>query len=648
MKKFVWVALTSLFVISLVLASCQAATEEEEQEGTTITGEVTETEAEEDEEEEVVEEEAGPEMVTDVLGRRVPKPQYGGTITIRVLSNQIETLDPIVSNTNRLLETLQYSRLVHPDWLRGPQGTGEVPFSMNFHERDAYVGELAEEIEYIDLTTTIYHLRQDVHWQNLPPVNGRQVTAYDVMETVKRQRADPRHMHHKTRESIENWIARMEEEQPEKIAQWIAEFEEAGLDQVEDLVGSTGYYAADEFTIVQRYYDPYFLNFFGATWYAYWPHEVWETYGDLNDPKHQIGNGPFYIVDHVPASSLTFERNPDYWMMDPFHPQNQLPYIDRVMVLAIDDPTTYIAALQTHKLDHAKVTWDKGLTMIETNPELGWKQIPASSAELVYWRTDIPPFSDKLVRQAASMAVNQPEILKDYFGGRADLFNFPISPAFPSAFKPLEEMPEIVQEMFGYYPDKARQLLADAGYPNGFKTKLYVSSADSTSIDLSLLVQEYLSDIGISVEIETSEPTTFQSILNGRNYEHMLKYSAGVTRPVSTLSICHDGWRPNPTCASAPWNYSVVCDDVAKAARDVILRTPDPIERGKLFREESTRALEQAYELALPSPGSYVFWTPWLKMYSGEVADGPVEYTDFIRYLWIDQDLKYQMSGQRD
>jgi len=91
-----------------------------------------------------------------------------------------------------------------------------------------------------------------------------------------------------------------------------------------------------------------------------------------------------------------------------------------------------------------------------------------------------------------------------------------------------------------------------------------------------------------------------------------------------------------------------VCDDVAKATRDVIIRTPDPVERGKLFREESTRALELAYELALPSPGNYVFWAPWLKMYSGEVADGPVEYTDFIRYLWIDQDLKYQMTGQRD
>ena len=204
MKKFVWMALTFLFVISLVLASCQAAIEEEEQEGTTITGEVTETEVEEEEEEaEVVDE--GPKMVIDSLGRMVQEPQYGGTLTITTSAWALQSLDPVNIGIEEIT-AMQYGRLIGPDWMTSPQGTGENVFQNRDPEPSLFVGELAESFEMISIDTVIIKLRKGIHWQNVPPVNGREFTADDVVETCKRWRTDVRHFHGETAESIQAWI----------------------------------------------------------------------------------------------------------------------------------------------------------------------------------------------------------------------------------------------------------------------------------------------------------------------------------------------------------------------------------------------------------------------------------------------------------
>ena len=77
------------------------------------------------------------------------------------------------------------------------------------------------------------------------------------------------------------------------------------------------------------------------------------------------------------------------------------------------------------------------------------------------------------------MAVNKEEIIKTFYNGNAELFAYPMHPAYEGYYEPLSAMPDSVKELFTYNPEKAKKLLAEAGYPNGFTFKVQVGAANS-------------------------------------------------------------------------------------------------------------------------------------------------------------------------
>ena len=99
------------------------------------------------------------------------------------------------------------------------------------------------------------------------------------------------------------------------------------------------------------------------------------------------------------------------------------------------------------------------------------------SGTFLAMRVDTKPFDDIRVRRALNLAVNKQEIVKEYYGGNAELFAYPQHPDYLGYFEPLEAMSNSIKELFTYNPDKAKKLLAEAGVPKGFTFKVQVCSS---------------------------------------------------------------------------------------------------------------------------------------------------------------------------
>ena len=614
MKKITWLALSLLMAMALVLSSCQAATVEEEKETETVAGKVTEKEAakveEEEEEEEVVAEEAGAEMVRDIKGRLVEKPQYGGTVTVRVDGN-IVTFDPYyhLDGGEYMTHGCVYDVLLGGDW---SVDRDVHPYTAVYIPPSVVKGYSAESWESPDPMTYIVHLRQGMRMQNRPPVNGREVTADDIKYSIDRMVG-------------------------------LGEFAEKGRSPY---AGLSAWDIVESTEVVDKYTLVIHLSEASAIFPEYWgpeitpwinPREVVDTYGDEFEWEHAVGHGPWMIEDNVLDSSFTYVKNPTYYGIDDNFPENHIPYADKLKCLVIVDWSTTLAALRTGKIDQIGVGWEDAKTLWETDPQLKYKERP-SVCRVIDIRCDLEPYSDIRVRKAMQMAINLPELAATYYGGTALDFPMMVHPSFPAYFTPLEELPEDCQEAFIYNPEGAKALLAEAGYPNGFKQTMPLSGA----WDLADMFIAYWEGVGIETEIRLMEGAAYSSFIYGGEQEMVWIWSCGYWMHTQILGYWYGGQ------SETPWNFSNANDPQHNANWEGIQTEADPVERERKIKEAFAYGTCQFFYTAGPVQSAYVFWQPWLKGYQGEERLIGVAYGPTWARVWKDQDLKYEMTGTRD
>jgi len=600
-KKVVWLVVSCLMVAALLLASCGPAAVEEE--------EVVVTPEEEEvvtEEEVVVAEEK--EMVRDSLGRLVKKPRYGGTL-VTTLSSDIRGFDePHTSWAQALCTSLHITNeeLLTGDFTKGPTGTGEASWVANEFFDHLSVGCLAESWEIPDDQTIIFHIRQGVHWHDKPPVNGRELVADDVVFSAERCMFTPGSYGYSVYQA-----------------------------EVRDALTIT---APDKWTVVVKWLPGYVYEAMRivAEYVTIIPPDMVELHGDMKDWQNSCGTGPFMLVDYVPGSSSTFVRNPDYWRQHPLYPDDTMPYLDGVKWLIIPDASTRLSAMRTGKVDRLGVGWEYAEDLIKTSPQLVMVKNPPALSAAIFMRTDKPelPFHDQRVRQALQLGLDNQAIVNDYYVGNAVLVNHPITPLpeLMDMYTPLEELPEVVQELYGYNPEKAKQLLAEAGYPDGFTTEIICTSG---GVDLLSIVKAYWEEIGVILNIEVKETAVFTSIGFRRTHKEMILDATIDSTPRTWNNFAPDN-QGNKSMIDDPvvneaieyWlTHSMEWDNIAQKARETYLYI-----------------LEQAWTVPLPPGYSFTFWWPWLKDYNGEYSIAFYNWHNYAMYLWIDQDLKKEMG----
>ena len=564
-------------VLSLIIASC--GTSEEEETGT----------------------ETGAGEFSD------PKtPKYGGIhVTI---GNDPQGFDPrvVMSHfTNTLPVT--HELMLTGDWSRGPAGTGETDWQLGFLGRtDLFAGSLAESWELVDDETIRYYIRKGVKWQNKPPVNGREFTADDAVWNID--------MEWTTEGSNLDIFFKKEDHL-------------ISVKKIDDSTIETKFPA--HATAIHIMEDGCRILML--------PPEITEMYGDQQDWRRSTGTGPYLLIDYVEGSAITYENNPDYWGNDPNHPENKLPYLDGIKQLIIPDQSSQLAAFRTGQIDRMTTTWENAKDLLNHCPDLEYIETYAG-ANVLCGRVDKPelPFKDVRVRQALNLAVNQQEIAEDYHEGHALVLGWPFYPikAHEPFFTPLEKMPQIVQELFEYHPEKAKQLLADAGYPNGFKTEVACSSADA---DFLAMIREYLLLVGVDMVIKPLEPSIYFSVMRARTHEQMIyKWASMYWGPW----LMHEVRADSSDCVSFYEHertlevYDITNRNLGKNDDYWIKQLKDLV----------PFMLEESWGIFLPVPSSYIMWWPWMQNYYGCTHVGYAEFGKYVFYMWMDTEMKTSMG----
>jgi len=536
------------------------------------------------------------------------KPQYGGTLNVGTVWITLSALswDTADWNWKQNHDTGEfYEQLFAADLTKSKRNGGKHPFYADaWLPSDAIRGELAESWEWQEKPLRLaVKLRKGVMYPEKPGVMpSRELTAQDVAYNFTRM-----------------------DKSPKKIAGY--------FDHIEKVE------ATDKYTVL------FTLKEFNAEWdyrfgWGYYsgivPKEVVDA-GAANW-KNVNGTVPFQLTEFMQGNSSTYAKNPIYWGKENIAGQEyKLPFIDKLTLPTIKDEATQHAALRTAKLDILEsVRWSAVDELKKNAPQLKWSKWLSMNGQFLSMRVDTKPFDDIRVRRALNMAVNKQEIVKGYYGGNAELFSYPQHPDYIGYYEPLEAMPDSVKELFAYNPDKAKKLLAEAGYPKGFSFKVQVCSCALDHMDLLPLVGAYLERVGVKIEIQPMEYGAFLSAMTSKTVAPGYMMNNGHTNPTTTIR--------KSFVKGQVWNPSQYSDPEYDKKMAVAYLERDEAKRQAMLKEMTREILDKAPYIWLPTPYLFTAWWPWVKNYGGELRAGAVRPGPIYARIWIDQELKKKMG----
>lgn len=357
-----------------------------------------------------------------------------------------------------------------------------------------------------DGKTYTVSIKKGVFFHNdacFPDGKGREMTAEDVVYSYKRI-IDP------ATASAGSWI-----------------FNDKVLKNADGSISDTCFVALDRYKVRIYLQDPFppFLNILAMPYTFIIPKEAVEKYGkELR--SHPVGTGPFIVKEWDEGNTLILEKNPNYWKRD--LQNNPLPYLDMVYVSFIADKSQEFMTFKQKKLDFIsgvdaatleQILKRDGTVREEIAQNFVVQKVPQLNTEYIGIMMDKStypdpkhPLLDLKVRQALSYALNREELISFIRNNLGVPGNHGFVPAALPAFD------ESAVNGYPYNPEKANQLLSEAGYPGGKnfpEITLYTTKnrADVTE----QVVKQWSKELGINVKLEINDFGLHQEMVdNGK------------------------------------------------------------------------------------------------------------------------------------
>ena len=477
-----------------------------------------------------------------------------------------------------------------------------------------------------DDRTYLLQVRSGVRWHNLPPVNGRELTAQDVVYSLDRARTP-------------GWPG-------EALLRDIAQASVEGERTVR---------------IALREPSAPFLTYLAHGQVKLVAREAVEAGGGTLKNGPTIGTGPFVL--EVPstgssrAGNVTLQRNPDYWEQD--SRGQLLPYLDRLVGLELGDPAARFAAFQTSRIDllpcapaecalvQRSRPWPRlveqpgwsvpqiGLNVrssfdkLRTNGDSGSSVDGLSPPRVAFGDStnggvgSLQPLLDVRVRKAVSKALDRRGFHESQYGRSYEQGSYHFGFVAPDAswLPPQQEF----ERAWDDDPLEAQRLLKEAGYPNGIDLNFTCANSGSESLSACEFLSSRLGRAGIHAPVKAIAPSAFLSTVIGGQRQFELYYGPQI--PLMEVGLWLEAYESN-----GPRNVSGIND----AALDRLIlaqrREFDPQRRRQILLAIQRHLLEQYYLLHPRAVIQTTAVRPWVRNYSS-APDFPTP--RWLHYAWL-------------
>ncbi len=316
--------------------------------------------------------------------------------------------------------------------------------------------------------------------------------------------------------------------------------------------------------------------------------------------ENPIGTGPYKLERFDYDGTTVFVVNDDYWAGP--------PGLAVIEVIAMADSEARVQALLADQIDFIEELGPEQLAMFEDDPNYVIREVPTGYWQNFVMNVTLPPFDDVLVRQAMKLVVDRQEIIDVVLQGHGSMaYDHPVWPGDPYFLE--LDLPQDIE--------KAKELLDEAGYPDGLTVELYVSDIDSFMIPIAVVYKEQAAKAGINVEIKQVPADGFWDQV------WMVEPFCGShwgQRPAD--QILNEAFR-----CEASWNETFWCDEVFEQLLDDARKELDLAKRTVLY--------QRAQQLLADEGGEIVFlFKNEIDVMNARVKGMPLDKFDYDNIPW--------------
>ena len=441
-----------------------------------------------------------------------------------------------------------------------------------------------------DSTVWTFHLREDALWSD-----GTPVTSADFLNTITRA-LDPA-----SGSGYANYLFPIEN--AEAIYNGEAEMDTLGVE------------TPDDHTLTFRLAEPcvYFLDLLrlpvytpSCERYADSPDSGWDT-----DPETSLANGPFCLTEYVPDQYFVLEKNENYWDKERIH-------LDRITYRFFDDTQSMANAYQAGEVDVATSLPSTVMELYDGQDDLRGTDL--ISTRYIYFNLSVEPLDDVRVREAINLAINREELCQIVGTDTEPTYN--LIAKYMKDKETGEYFVDGAEQPFEENVERARELLAEAGYPNGegFPTLTYSYPTLEMDSDTAQVIQEQLKEnLNINIELNAQELQSNYSSRYAGDFDMIrMNWTADFADPYTYLSML---------LSNSTYNCSGIQDAEYDALVERSSSESDPAKRAELMHQAEQLAVgEQFYIMPLYAMKSVNLVNPKITGIRQIPASGALEY----------------------